>query len=84
MLRKRSMAYLGCFGWFVSLVFWGLLYYGRYNLLPRWVWTLACIWLAGWGISALIPGFSGLFMPFVALLDIVLVLVVFQGDVRLT
>jgi hypothetical protein len=74
----------GCYVWLVGLVFWGLLWYGRDDLGPKWTWTLVFLWLAGWGISTLLPGFSGFFMPVVALLDIVLVLVVFQGDVRIS
>ena len=78
------MGYLGCFGWFVGLVFWGLLYYGRYNLRPKWTWTFALLWLAALGLGWLIPGAAAFVMPFVALLDITLVLVIFQGDIRLT
>jgi hypothetical protein len=78
------MGYVGCLGWAVSLAFWGLLYYGQYNLRPKWTWTLALLWLAAWGLGRLIPAVAPFFLPFVALLDIVLVLVVFQGDLRLT
>lgn len=78
------MGSLGCFGWLVQFVLWGLLYYGRHDLGPKWICTLLLLWLAGCGLFSLIPGGLYFFMAFVALMDIALVLVVFQGDVRLT
>lgn len=75
---------LGCFEWIVRLVFWGLLFYGRDELGPRWTWSLALLWLAGWWVSTLFPGGAYLYMALVALIDVVLVLVIFQGDIRFT
>jgi len=74
---------LGCFEWVARLAFWGLLFYGRDELGPKWTWTLALLWLAGWWLSGLFPGGPYVFMSLVAMIDIVLVLVVFQGDIRL-
>lgn len=75
---------LGCFAWLAHLVFWGLLLRGRDELHPKWVWGLVLLWLAGWWASRLLPGGPYLFMSLVAVLDIVLVLVVLGGDVRIT
>jgi hypothetical protein len=75
---------LGCFGWLVRLVFWALLLSGRDELGPRWTWGLALLWVAVWWLCSLIPGGTHLFTSLVALTDIVLVLVVFGGDVRIT
>lgn len=78
------MGYVGCLGWIVGLIFWALLFYGRDDLGPKWTWTLALLWLAGWGIAYLLSGAAPFFMPFVALLDVVLVLAAFQGDLRIS
>ena len=45
---------------------------------------LAAVWLAGLGLSYLFPGGSYLFIALGALLGIVLVLVVYGGDIRIT
>lgn len=41
------------------------------------------LWLAGWVASNYVPRGPWLFSPYVALLDIALVLMVFKGDIRL-
>jgi len=41
------------------------------------------LWLAGWVASSVVPLGPWLFSPYVAMLDIVLVLIVFKGDIRL-
>lgn len=74
----------GCYGWLVNLVFWALLYQGRDELDPRWRWGLAFVWVALWLGASRIPGGALFFMSLVALLDIILVLVVLKGDVRIT
>jgi hypothetical protein len=79
-----SQGSLGCFEWIIRLVFWVLLWLSRDELGPGWFWGLAIFWLAGWWISTLVPGGPYLFMSLLALVDIALVLVVFQGDVRIT
>jgi hypothetical protein len=79
-----SAGLLGCFAWIVQIVFWGLLYYGRDELGPKWIGALALLWLAGWWVSTLLPGGAYLFMSLVAAIDIILVLVVLQGDLRIT
>jgi hypothetical protein len=78
------MGSIGCFGWIVRLVFFGLLWHGRDELGPRWILGLVLAWLAGWGLSLVIPGGPAFFISLTAILDIVLVLVIFKGDIRLT
>lgn len=78
------MSSLGCFGWIVRLVFWGLLWSDRNELGPRWTWGLALLWVVVWWLCSLFPGGPYLFISLVALADIVLVLVVFGGDIRIT
>ena len=75
---------LGCFAWLTHLVFWGLLLRGRDELGPKWMWALVAVWLVGWRACTLLPGGPSLFMSLVALIDIVLVLVVLGGDIRIT
>ena len=55
----------------------------RGDLGPKGVGVFLLIWLAGFvGLRAVFYGM--LFSPFVAVLDIALVFVVFKGDVRLS
>ncbi len=43
-----------------------------------------CLWAIGWFGLPYLSSFAGLFLtPYIAVLDIVLALVVFKGDVRL-
>jgi hypothetical protein len=46
--------------------------------------TFLGLWVAGFIGLAHLPYGAALFPPFVALLDITLVLVIFKGDIRLT
>lgn len=78
------MGSLGCFGWLVRLIFWALLWSGRDELGLRWTSSLALLWVAGWWLCSLTPGGAYLFTSLVALADIVLVLVVLGGDIRIT
>lgn len=71
-------------GALVHLVFWGLLYRGRDELGPKWTWSLALLWPLGWWASTVLPGGAYFFRSLVAVLDIVLVLVVLGGDIRIT
>jgi hypothetical protein len=78
------MGYFGCLDLLMRGIFWILLWRGYDELGPRWTLILATVWLAGWGLSHLIPGGPYLFIALAALLDIVLVLVVYGGDIRIT
>ena len=78
------MGYFGCLGLLIPGTFWVLLWRGYGQIGPRWTLILAVAWLAGLGLSYLFPGGSYLFIALSALLDIVLVLVVYGGDIRIT
>ena len=67
------------------LVFWGLIAWGLASGALNRVATLAmaAAWLALPYALAYVPDGSALFSPLVAVLDIVLVFVVFKRDVRL-
>ena len=67
----------------MNLVFWALLYSGRDDLDGRWRWGLAAVWVALWLASSRIPGGDLFFMSLV-FLDIILVMVILKGDVRIT
>jgi hypothetical protein len=73
-------------GWIAHIAFWVLLPYGWLSgeLGPRAVAGFLLVWLAGlFGLPHL-PYVGSLSMPFVAVLDIALVFMIFKGDVRLT
>jgi hypothetical protein len=68
------------------VAFWVLLAFG-------WFWEdvgrvgltiLLLLWLAGWFGLPLVPYGDGLLTSYVAVLDIVLVFIVFKSDVKLT
>ena len=64
--------------------FWLLLGLGWYlgELQPKGIIIFIALWVAGLLLASLV--FSGLlFLPYIAALDIALVLAVFKGDVRL-
>jgi hypothetical protein len=71
--------------WIAHFAFWVLLAYG-------WFWEeiglkglviLIVLWLAGLFGLPFVPYGAGLFSPFVAILDIALVVAIFKGDIRL-
>ncbi len=66
--------------------FWVLLVYGWFwdELGPRGIAAFLLAWLAGFFGLPLIPYASGMFPSFVAVLDVILVFIIFKGDVRLT
>ena len=73
-------------GWIAHVAFWTLLILGAWSedLGPRFIAAFLILWLAGmFGLQHVSFG-AGLFTPFVALLDVALVFIVFRGDIRLT
>lgn len=78
------MGYFGCLDLLMRGLFWVLLWRGYDEIGPRWALILASVWIVGWGLSHLIPGGPYFFIALCALLDIVLVLVVYGGDIRIT
>ena len=72
--------------WVAHLAFWILTGWGLFTgeLSPRAAAVFLLLWLAGFFGLPYAPYGAALFAPFVAVLDIVLVIMVFKGDVRLT
>jgi hypothetical protein len=70
-------------GWIAHITFWVLIVVGWDDLGPLRIGVLVAIWIGGLLGLSHIPFGAGLFVPLVAVLDIVLVFMVFKGDVRL-
>ena len=73
-------------GWIAHIAFWTLLIVGAWSeeLGPKSLVVCVVLWLAGvFGLPHVSFG-AGLSTPFVAVLDIALVFLVFKGDIRLT
>ena len=73
-------------GWIAQVAFWTLLIIGAWSedLGRRTLGLFVVLWLAGmFGLPHVSFG-AGLSTPFVAVLDIALVFLVFKGDIRLT
>jgi hypothetical protein len=72
--------------WIAHVAFWLLLLYGWWwdKFRPRGIIVFLCLWVAAlFGLPYLSYG-AALFPSFVAMLDIALVLVIFEGDIPLT
>lgn len=72
---------------FAHIAFWFLLPYGwlQQEITGRSVVAFLALWLAGlYGLPYFSSHGSMLFPSYVAVLDIVLVFLIFKGDVRLT
>jgi hypothetical protein len=80
------MGSAGIAGWIAHIAFWVLLPYGWLwdELGARGVAVFLVLWLSGlFGLRFLTHG-GFLFSPFVAVLDVALVFIIFKGDVSLT
>ena len=64
-------------------VFWALLLIGASDIGRRGSAVYVALWLLGFAGSSWVPSGGFLFLSYVAVLDIALVLHVFQGDVPL-
>ena len=66
--------------------FWTLLFWGWFaaEMRLRGVVIVVLFWIAGYFFLPALPYGAAMFSSFVALLDIVLVLVIFKGDVLIT
>jgi hypothetical protein len=71
-------------GWIAYLVFAVLLGLAAKRARWRVVAAFAALWLGGYVVAGQVASLSLFFMPYVAILDIALVFVVLQRDVRLT
>jgi hypothetical protein len=71
--------------WIAHLAFWILLglgwAYGELQLRGRI--TFVCLWLAAYFGLPFIPSGAAMFSSVVAVLDIILVFIIFKGDVRI-
>ena len=69
------------------LAFWGLLFYGwAWEEIDLWgMMVFLLLWVAGlYGLPYVFEYGAEFFSPYVAVLDIALVFLIFKGDVRLT
>ena len=74
-------------GWWIAHVtFWLLLVYGWAwdEIGPRGVTLFVAVWLAGYFALQFVAAGAAVFFSYVAVLDIILVFVVFKGDVSIT
>ena len=73
--------------WIAYVAFWGLLLCGWLwdELRPSTIVTFVVLWVAGFlGLPVLGPTVAAIFPSYMAILDVALVLLIFQGDVPLT
>lgn len=76
----------GLAAWIAHLAFWVLLLFGWMwdDLGPRGITAFVLLWVAGfWGLQYFPLG-RDMFFSYVAMLDVVLVFLIFKGDVRLS
>jgi hypothetical protein len=80
------MGSAGIAGWIAHIAFWVLLPYGWLwdELGARAVTVFLLLWFLGIFGLPYLPYGGSLFSPFVAVLDVALVFIIFKGDVRLT
>jgi hypothetical protein len=73
-------------GWIAHIAFWTLLGIGAWseNLGPKLIATFLVLWVAAMFGVPYLPVAGGLSTSFIAILDVVLVFIVFKGDIRLT
>jgi hypothetical protein len=74
-------------GWIALAAFWSLIAWGLANqeLELRGTAIFLALWFGAYiGVDHLPVPYSGLFTPFVALLDVALVLIIFKGDIRIS
>ena len=72
-------------GWWIAHVaFWVLLALAAKAARWRLVAVVLTLWVAGYVASARVVPLNLFFMPYVAVLDVALVLIVLQRDIRLT
>ena len=80
------MGSIGIAGWIAHAAFWTLLLYGAAwgQVTGRGVAVFLILWVAGLLGLLYVPYGAAMFSPFVAVLDIVLVFVILEGDVRIS
>jgi hypothetical protein len=80
-----EMGSSGVAAWIAHLAFWALIARGRLSgeLGVRPTFVALALWLAAYTCLPLVPYGAALFSSVVAVIDIVLVLLIFKGDVRI-
>ena len=80
------MGSAGIAAWIAHAAFWTLLLYGAAwgEVTGRRVAVFLILWVAGLFGLPYVPYAAAMFSSFVAALDIVLVFMIFKGDVRLS
>ena len=81
-MERAVTSSVGIAAWIAHIAFAVMLFLGWDELGPSRV-IFALLWLAGYVAQSYVPYGPSLFAPYVAVMDIVLVFMVFQGDVRL-
>ena len=71
-------------GWIAHVAFWVLLALAAKAARWRILGVFLALWVIGYVASGQVAALSLFFMPFVAVLDIALVFIVLQRDIRLT
>lgn len=73
-------------GFVAQAAFWILLVWGAIGAALRWraIAAFITLWIAGRAALPFTPYGLTLFTPYLAVLDIVLVLMIFKGDIRIT
>jgi hypothetical protein len=74
-------------GWIAHLAFWAILVIGivTNGLRTKTAGVVVALWIAGYAGLPYLATYGGFFVtPYVAVLDVILALAVFGGDVRLT
>jgi hypothetical protein len=69
-------------GWIAHVVFLVLVLVGAGELGLKRTSVFLALWAAGFATRSYVPLGAVLFAPYVALLDIMLVLLIFKGDIR--
>ena len=70
-------------GWIGRVAFWVLLFAGREELGWKGIGVFLALWMGGWLALRRVSMGPYWFMSLVAVLDVVLVLILFKGDVRI-
>ncbi len=68
---------------FPLIVFWLLIYVGRNDLKPKSIRIFVIIWFVSLGIIAVTGVHPGYFTAIQALLDAILIIAIFGGDIQI-
>jgi hypothetical protein len=83
---RHRMGSVGVAAWIAHLVFWILVVWGwaTESLSLRGAVIAVLLWVVPFLALDYLPSAAGFFSPYVAVIDIGLVFLLFRGDVRLT